>query len=45
MSISLIKKSITTVGKVSLGLLGLLVSSHLGPSCVPQYILAPLSRI
>ena len=21
------------------------VSSHLGPSCVPQYILAPLSRI
>ena len=23
----------------------LLVSSHLGPSCVPQYILAPLSRI
>ena len=22
-----------------------IVSSHLGPSCVPQYILAPLSRI
>ena len=24
---------------------GTTVSSHLGPSCVPQYILAPLSRI